>query len=237
MHGSVLTNKKYIKFANENTVEVISMGKLNLGQERNDKRLETYEAKDENGETVQYLAGWPNLTLDELKKLNQTCAKWNDTRGIPYTCVVNPHTLEKMEFISGGYAAGKLMEQVTASKKALNKLYGKSVSRKTLAKIRKEERKVRVELDKENVAKAMTGWRTLDKKVAKQPDAIKAIAAKLLDDILKVGGKQLDECEALIGRGEKKAAAKTLGTLSRALKGTALEQRANDLLAKAKAEA
>ena len=49
--------------------------------------------------------------------------------------------------------------------------------------------------------------------------------------------KQLDECEALIGRGEKKAAAKTLGTLSRALKDTALEERAKDLLAKAKADA
>ena len=59
---------------------------------------------------------------------------------------------------------------------------------------------------------------------------------KIVEGLLESAGKVLDECEALIGRGDKKGAAKTLGSLSRALKGTSREQKALDLLAKTKAE-
>jgi len=228
----VLQGKKYIKFAGENTVEVMSMGKISQGEQKNDHRLEIYKGKDGK----EYLVGWPNLTLEELKRNNQESAKWNNTRGIPYTTIVNPHTNERMEQISGGYAAGKLMDMVAASRKKLNKQYGKSISRKKLKGWRKDEGKARADLEKGDISKAMSAASKLAKKLAKQPTAAQKIATDLIDDILKAAGKRLDEYEALIGRGEKKTVARELGPIARALKGTALEERANDLLAKAKAE-
>ena len=63
MHRSVLTNKKYIKFADANTVEVISMGGLERARGRGDKRAETYKGKDGK----QYVVGWPNLTPEEFE--------------------------------------------------------------------------------------------------------------------------------------------------------------------------
>jgi hypothetical protein len=229
----VLTNKKYIKFADENTVEVISMGKIDVGQQRNDKRLLTYKAKDGNT----YLVGWPNLTLDELKKNNQESAKWNDTRGIPYTCIVNPHTNERMgEHISGGYGAGKLMDMVKVAKKTLEKEYGKSVSRKKLRKYQKSDTKARDLLEKGDLSKAMSEARKLEKAVAKQPTAVQEIATKLIADIVTSAGKQLDEAEALIARGALKDAQKILSPLVRILKKTDAEQRAVDLMAKTKVE-
>lgn len=234
MHGSVLTNKKYIKFADENTVDVISMANLEAGKQAGDKRLETFKGKDAKGNEVEYLMGWPNLTLEQLSGM-QVPRTWKDGNGIPDTAIVNPHTLEKFDSWKGSYSAGKLMDAVAAAKKILNKQHGKSVSRKKLRKLRKDEDKARAELDKGNVAKAMTGWRDVSKKATKFPDTVQEIPDKLLADILKVAGEQLDELEAVIGRGELKSAARSLGSLSRALKGTALEKRAVDLLTKAKA--
>ena len=228
----MLQGKKYIKFADENTVEVYSMGKIDLGISDGDPRLQTFKGKD--GKL--YLAGWPNLTLKDLRANNRESGRWNNTGRTPYTAIVNPHTNERMDEIKGRYAAGKLMEKVEAAKKKLNKQYGKSISRKKLKGWRKDEGKARAQLEKGDIAKAMSAAFKLRKKLAKQPEAARKIATGLIGDIEEAAGKRLDEYEALIGRGEKKTVARELGPLSRALKGTALEQRALDLLAKAKAE-
>ena len=232
MHGSVLQGKKYIKFANENTVEVMAMGKIGKGQETKDKRLQVFKGKDGK----EYLAGWPNLTLTELKDLARSrAASYNDTGKIPYTVVVDPYTLEKMsDHIGGGYGAGKLEDLVVAARKTLDKAHGKGLSRKKLAKAQKAEDKIRATLEKGDLIKALSGAKGLEKKAAKEPKPLQDKVAKLLDDILKEAGKSLDECEGVIGRGDLKGAARTLGSLTRALKGTALEERANELLAKTK---
>ena len=150
MHRSVLTNKKYIKFADQNTVEVMSMG--NIDKAGDDKRIQSYKAKDGS----EYLVGWPNLTLDDLKKLNRSKARsYNDSPGIPYTAVVSPHTLEKMSFISASYSAGTLVDQVTVARKALVKQYGKGIKRKDLRKVNKEATKTRKVLETGEIVKAL----------------------------------------------------------------------------------
>ena len=55
MHGSVLQNKKYIKFHDQNTVEVMSLGSLQSGIDKGDKRAGTYLAKDAAGNVARYL--------------------------------------------------------------------------------------------------------------------------------------------------------------------------------------
>ena len=46
MHGSVLQNDKYIEFADENTVEVIELQRLQEGIDEKDRKAETYKAED-----------------------------------------------------------------------------------------------------------------------------------------------------------------------------------------------
>jgi len=233
VHGSVLQGKKYIKFASENTVEVIALGRLDEGIKKNDRKAATYKAKD----GTEYLVEFPNLTVADIKKLRSSKAgSYNNTGKIPYTAVVNPHTLEEMENLKGGYSGKTLMGIVTTHKKALSKEYGKSLSRKVLTKVRKQERDIQTELEKEAYSKALAATGKLEKSVAKQPDALKEMVGKIKEGVLAACGKKLDSLEALIGRGAKAEAAKELGPLARALKGTSLEERAGELLAQAKAE-
>ena len=103
-----------------------------------------------------------------------------------------------------------------------------------MAKTRKEEAKVRAELDAGNLGKAFVGLAGFEKKVAKKGAAFVAMSDKLKADIMAAAGKKLDELEALVARGETKAAGKELRSFIRYLKGTPLEQRAADLMTKIK---
>ena len=231
MHGSVLQNKKYIKFASENTVEVMALSRLDEGIKKNDRKAGTYKAKD----GTEYLIEFPNLTVADIKKLRSTRAgRYNNTGKIPYTAIVNPHTLEELENLKGGYSGKTLMEIVTTHKKALGKEYGKSLSRKSLTKVRKQERAIQAELEKESYSKALAATAKLEKSVARKPAALIEMVGKIKAGVVAACARKLDSLEALIGRGAKDEALKELGPLSRALKGTSLEERAGELLAKAK---
>ncbi|MFH0944691.1 MAG: hypothetical protein V2A76_05790 [Planctomycetota bacterium] len=92
MHSAVLQNKKYIKFADEGTVEVISLGGLEKGVEKGDKKAATYTQKV-NGEDVEFLVEFPNLTVEEMVALNRSKASsYNDTGKIPFTALIDPFT-------------------------------------------------------------------------------------------------------------------------------------------------
>ena len=234
MHSSVLQNKKYIKFSGESTVEVIAVSSLDKALAKKDPKAGTYDGMEKGGKEVKYLISWPGLTVADMKGLSRSKASsYNDTGGIPYVAIVNPHTLEKYEGWNGG-SSGRIMDAVKEAQKALTKTHGKPVKRKSLKKIRKEEAKVRALLANGELAKAWTGYAGLAKKVAKQPDAIKAIAAKCQEDLLAASEKKLTELEALVARGEVKAASKELRGIARSLKGTRLEARAQALAEKIK---
>jgi hypothetical protein len=229
MHSSVLQNKKYMKFASERTVEVIAVSSLDSGISKGDARAGTYKAKDENGKDVEYLVSWPGLTIDDMKKLRRSKAPgYNDTRGIPYVAIVNPHTLEKFAGWNGG-SSGKIMEAVDEAQKALKKEYGKPVSRKDLMKVRKEENKVRKLLKAGDLGKAWTLYAGFDKKVSKKGKAFQELSKKLEADLLAASDKVLTELEAAAARGETKQVEKELRKLARPLKGTSLEERVNKL--------
>jgi len=233
----VLQNKKYIAFADENSVDVITMDRLQQGIDENDKRAGTYKKKDVDGQEKEFLLSWPSLTVDELKDMARSKAgTYNKTGGLPYTAVVDPFTLEEMGSIKGSFAAGALSDLVTEKKKELEKAHGKGISRKTLNKVRDADADIRGLLAEGNLTKALSELATLQKKVAKEPAAIMELADKTSAAVLEAAGKKLDEIEAMIGRGDKAAASKELGPLSRALKGTSLEERALALIEQTKAE-
>ncbi len=233
----MLQNKKYIAFAEENTVEVLCLSRLDEGIEKKDKRAGTFKAKDIDGQEKDFMLGWPNLTAEEIKNLaGSKGGSYNQTGKIPYTAVIDPYTLEEMDTIKGGYGAGSLMDLVAVKKKDLEKQHGKGVSRKTLTKVKDADAGVRKELAAGNLAKALADSAALQKKVAKEAPAIVEMAEKTGVEVLAAAGTKLDEIEAMLARGEKAEAMKQLGPLSRALKGTTLEERALALLEQSKVE-
>jgi len=232
----VLQNKKYIAFADENSVDVLTMDRLQEGISEKDKRAGTYKAKDVDGTEKEFLLSWPSLTVEELEKMPGTKAgSYNTTRKLPYTAVVDPFTLEEMGKLPGNFALGALTDLVAAKKKELEKAHGKGVSRKTLTKVKEADAAIRKDLEAGNLAKALTDSAALQKKVAKEGDAIVEMVKKTGVEVLAAAGTKLDEIEAMIARSEKAEAAKALGPLAKALKGTDLEARALALLEQSKA--
>jgi hypothetical protein len=231
MHRSVLQNKKYIKFAAENTVEVMSLQDLRKGIDAKDKKAETYTDKDGH----EYLVEFPGLTVEQMEKLHGSPApRYNNTNGIPYTSIVNPHDLKEMVGFSGSQSASTLMDAVLDQRKVLDKEHGRGISRKSLAKLRKSQESIREDAKEASWTKALANLAKLDKDkdAARLEEQIAAFKTEIYDMV----GKRLDELEAMIGGDDKSAAERELRSLARQLEGTPLETRANDLLEKAKAE-
>ena len=228
MHRSVLQNKKYMKFADNSTVEVISVSsvpKPNSG----DKRVATYKGKD----GIEYMVEWPGLTYDQLR--NAKAAGYNRTGKIPYVAIVNPHTGEEFAGFNGG-SAGKIMDIVAELQKEMKKEHGKGVKRSTLRKLDKEKRKIAALLAKNKVSDAMKKYSAMAKKAAKS-EALQNYIKDSMEGILKVADRNLSKAEGLIEQGDLKGAGKIVKPLVRALKDTPLAERAADLEAKTKAKA
>jgi len=235
MHRSVLQNKKYISFHEENTVEVIALGRLQEGIDAEDQKAETYTAKDDQGNDVEYLVEFPGMTVKDMLDLSRSKAgSYNNTGRIPYTCVVNPYTLEEMESWSGGQSAKTIMESVKAHKKELEDQYGPSTSRKVLNKMREEAADVRASLAEGDHWKALTSTEKLAKSAEKYGPGVQKLVSDLQGEVLGATGKRLDELEAMLGGEDAAKAEREIKKLARALRGTALEERAAALEEKAK---
>ena len=240
MHRSVLQNDKYIDFANDNTVEVIALGRLDEGIAKGDPKAATYKAKDANGNEVEYLVKYPGMTVEEINKLNSSRAgSYNDTGGIPYTCIVNPHTLEKMQFWGGGQSAKTIMDAVTEARKTLIKDHGPSIARSDLRKFEKELANVEVTLGEKGVAKALSQYGKLEKLGEKIAPALAARAKAYHEGtLMAAAAKELDAAEKAIDDGDLKAAKKVLSlAFMRQLKGTPLHERAMALKERMKGSA
>ena len=160
---------------------MISLQDLDKGIEQDDKRAQKYKEKGADGQTRECLIEWAGLTVEDIEALRGSKAStYNDTNGIPFTAVINPHTLERMDKIAGGYGAGTLMDMVTAARKQPQKEYGKGVSRKALGKVKEADQEIKAELAKGNLAKALADSATLEKKVAKESQAIIDLADQCL---------------------------------------------------------
>ncbi|MCG3133093.1 MAG: hypothetical protein HMLKMBBP_00186 [Planctomycetes bacterium] len=239
MHGAVLQNEDYISFSNENTVEVLALGRLDEGIQKNDPRAAEYDAKDADGKPVKYMVSWPGLTKEEIFALNSSKAgSYNNTGGIPFTCVVNPHDEKEMQRWQGGQSAKTIMEAVATHKKTINAQFGPSLSRGTIKKIEEEGKKIAASLEKGNLAAAAADLKKLQKSVSgkdgKVPEGLKPRLGKVEDALVEAIGKVLDEAEGLIGTGDAAGAKKSLAKVAAAAKGTSAEARVKELEAKIK---
>jgi hypothetical protein len=234
----VLQNEKYIDFANDNTVEVVALGRLDEGIEKKDRKAETYDAKDEQGNPVKYLKEYANCTVEQMLGLNSSPAgQYNKTGKIPYVGIVDPWTLQEIRSQPGGFAAGGLMDAVAEAKKKLNAEHGPSVKRSSLKKLETGAKNVQATLEKGGAAKALAEFAKLETSVAKEPEALKAKLVPIKEKLLEAATADLDKADGLLGSGDVKGASTILNGLKTGLKGTDLEARLKELLEKAKTAA
>jgi hypothetical protein len=233
MHSAVMCNKKYMEFAAANTVEVISLQDLEDGIAKKDRRAATYEAKV-NGEAVQCLVEFPGLTVEDMKALHGSkAASYNDTGGIPYTCLVDPFTLERMPdcvWKGGGTSASTIIESATAARKALQKEHGKGLSRKDLRTLADAEGVAVEKTTQGEYSAALDALGKLAGKASKWPDGTKARLEAARAKVVEAATKRVDELAA-----QKESDAATakveLSKLASRLRGTGLEARVKDLIA------
>lgn len=231
----MLQNEKYLAFAEDNTVEVIALQRLDEGIQKNDKRAETYDAKDENGNPVKYLKEFAGMTVEHVNALNSSPAgQYNKTGKIPYVCIVDPFTQKELKQMPGGSAAGGLMDAVTEAKAQLNKEHGPSMKRSVLTKFNAGVKAVEDSLTKAGAAKALGEFKKLEASIAKEPESLKADAKKLEEKLLDAAKTDLDKADGLIAAGDMKGATAVLKPFGTLLKGTDLDARLKELLEKTK---
>ena len=145
MHSAVLENRKYIKFSRSKTVEVAVVGSLEKGIASGDARAGTYRTKGADGQEVEYMLHWPGLTSKELIALGQSKAgSYNKTGKVPYTCIVDPHTLKEVKSWLGGASARSIMKEIKAARKRLVKDHGPGMSRAALVRFKDAEARIPV---------------------------------------------------------------------------------------------
>jgi len=232
----VLQNDEYIAFADDNSVEVLSLGSIqDAGIDKKDKRADMYDGTDEEGKPVKYMKEFAGCTAEQLIALNGSPGdQYNKTGKVPYVAIVDPHTLKEMKSMPGGGAKGNLIKAVEEAKAALNKEHGASVKRSVMRKAQASATTIEAALTKDGAAKVMPDLLKLETSVAKEAEIVKAVAAALREKVLAAATTQLDDAEAKIAAGDMKAASAILKPLVSALKGTDLARRAAELLEKTK---
>ena len=161
MHRSVLQNKKYIKFAAKNSVEVISMEEIEKAEREKAKTIATYRVKDAYGDDVDYLIEFAGLTLKQLKDLSNTQKILSFMEGgkIPYTAIVDPYTGKAIEAMKGKPTVATLTAAITRARKALEKEHGKGVPRAAWNKLGEAEIKCDLLLAESKKAEALALYR------------------------------------------------------------------------------
>jgi len=174
MHSAVLQNKKYIDFAERNSVEVLTVSAIETAVERKDPKASVYEETDAQGRKSSYFLEFPGLTLEDLTALNRSPAnRYNQTGKIPYTSVVDPHTLEPIEGWLGGQSAKTIMETVTAARKELAKTHGEGIDRRDWKELQAAPDEIQAEIGKGDLKDAYKIVDKFGKKSENWPEAIR----------------------------------------------------------------
>lgn len=230
MHRSVLQSKVYIKYADANTVEVISMEEMDKALAEKSRHARTYKLSDAYGDDVECLVEFPGLTVEQLDRLSNSPARdYMTGNRIPYTAVVNPHTLEEMVHLRGVVTPKELIESIKAERKKLDAAHGKGIERKLWREVQRGQIEIDLLLGEDEIAKAMAVYRHLAKRTLLQPEALKRPVETSLAVILDDAAKRLDVLERRIGKGEGPKLKEDLRVLSRALADTKLAARVREL--------
>lgn len=230
MHSAVMQDKKYIEFANQNTVEVLALQRLDEAVKKQDKRAVAYKAKGPDGQEAVYMLQWPNLTLDEIVAFNRTKAgSYNQTGGIPYTAIVDPHTLTQIKGFSGGQTAKTLMDECAEAKKKLVKEHGKGITRKELQRFDEFEVECATLVTEKDYSKAIRALEKVAPKPDSLPELLQTRMTKARESIVSAAKSELEEIKGS-AQNDPIAARRALQSLTSRIRGTGLEAEARNLM-------
>jgi hypothetical protein len=225
MHSAVLQNKNYIRFAERCTVEVIAVSRIEQGVEKKDPRAATYEDRDEAGRPVEYLLEFPGLTLDEMIALNRSPAsRYNRTGKIPYTAIVDPHTLEPVREWSGGQSAKTIEEAATDVLRQLARDHGGGVDRREYRGFLEDEKAARADAGEGSFRKALRRLEPYERKSEKWPQGLRTRLEGVRRELLEVAAAAVRRAETEAAEDPDGSRAK-LRSLLRELRGTELAPR------------
>jgi hypothetical protein len=228
MHSAVMQNKKYVQFAEDNTVEVLALSRLEEGIQKEDRRAAKYKTKGPDGQEVEYMVEWPNLTAEDIIALDKSKAgSYNKSGGIPYTSLVDPWTLQEITHWSGGQSGKTIIEGVEDARKTLKKEHGDGYSRRQLRALEKGETSAREELAKGRYDRAL---QALEKGAGKGdlPEIIQKRIETCRQEIVDAATAALDQI-AEMGATDAAKAKRELGRIRSSLRGTGLEDRAQEI--------
>lgn len=229
LHQSICKNKKYIEFAEKSTVEVMCLGSLQEGIDKKDHKADTYEAEI-GGKKVQCLIEFPGMTIAQMIAMSGSKGgQYNNTGKVPYTCIVDPHTLEQVQhWQGGGVSQDALAEAVTEVRKGLVEKHGKGIARKDIRTIDAGQEKIEGLVAKQDFATAMAEVKRIEGKAKDFPETLWKRITDLRNNVDKVATEALTEVESE-GARDLAAGRKALSALAPRLRGTSQEARAKAL--------
>lgn len=221
----------YIKYAAEHTVEVVCMEEIDRALGEENRLIRTFKVTDAYGDDVHQLVELPGLTVDDLKLLSDSKARdYVKGNRMPYTTVVDPHTLKEMDEFQGAYTAKDLIARVQKQYDRLKANHGEGLSRKTWRNAVRSQVEIDLLLGEGKLDKAMSVYRQLARETMGAPAPLPGRVEASLEVILDDAAKRLDVIERRIGAGESNKIRSELRSLQRTLTGTKLEKRVFDLV-------
>ena len=119
--------------------------------------VRTLRLADAYGDEVEHLVELPGLTVDDLRSLRNSDAEdYVKGNRMPYTTIVDPHTLKAMDEFQGGYSAKELMERVRRQFDKLKATHGAGLDRKVWRDAARAQVEIDLLLGEEKLEKART---------------------------------------------------------------------------------
>ena len=155
---------------------------------------------------------------------------------MPYTAVVDPHTLADLGGIERGAAtsADGFIAVISPHVKALEEKHGKGCDSKLWEFVAESQVKVDLLLGEEKLDKALALVEEMEKKTAREHETVKRKVAAAREAVLSDAAGRLDALEKQIGGGIGGQAKAEAARLAKLLKGTELADRASAIEIKAR---
>jgi hypothetical protein len=220
----VLSNASYIRFSRESCVEVMCMKDIEQALAEKPERAATCTVKDPYGDDVECFVSFPGVTVAQLKALHDgKPLEYMKGPLMPYTAVVDPHTLEDLGGIQRGEAtsAAGFIAVIEPHVKALKAKHGRGVDAKTWEFVAEAQVRADLLLGEGKLEEALGLLREMEKRTAREHETVLRKVEATRDVILEDAARRLDEIEAKGAGGRPEAA-----RLAKLLEGTPLAERA-----------
>jgi len=211
-------------------------------------RAKTYVAKDPYGDDIECFECCPGVTVKQMLALHEgKPLEYMKGPLMPYTAIVDPHTLQDLGGIQRGEAttAEAFIAVISRHAKVLEEQRGKGTDSKLWEYVLDAQTRVDLLLGEEKLEKALALVAEMEKKTARQNDTVTRKVEAARETVLSDAAARLDALEKRMGGAPAFAGRASAGgpgadvraearLLAKLLKGTNLADRASAIEAKTK---